>query len=770
MDRSVVVVESPAKARTLEKYLGKGAEVLASYGHVRDLVPKGGAVAPENDFAMRYEPIERNERHVSAIAKALKQADRLVLATDPDREGEAISWHLYQLLQDRGLLKDKTVQRVVFHEITERAIREAMSHPRGLADDLINAQQARRALDYLVGFNLSPLLWKKIRRGLSAGRVQSPALRLIVEREEEIEAFTAREFWRIEADLESDKNTFTARLYQYRGNKAEQFDFTDEASAQAAREAIEQAAGGVLVVSAIEPKARKRNPAPPFITSTLQQEASRKLGFSTRRTMQVAQSLYEGIDLGDGPVGLITYMRTDSTHLAPEAVSEMRDYIGERFGQENLPPKARVYRTKSKNAQEAHEAIRPTSVRREPKEVAKYLSREQARLYELVWNRAVACQMVHATLDQVAVDLAAGDLAVFRATGSTIRHAGFMQLYMEDRDEGGDEDDRKESKLPALKEKEAVPLAAVNASQHFTEPPPRYTEASLVKTLEAHGIGRPSTYASIIQTLLAREYAELENRHFVPTDVGRIVNRFLTQYFERYVDYDFTAKLEDKLDAVSRGERDWKKVLKEFWSPFEHEVENVDDNVSRREVLQARVLGTDPKSGREVSARMGRYGPFVQLGTVEEEEKPRFASLRPGQKLESIELDEALKLFRLPRELGETPEGEKVTVNIGRFGPYVRYDDKYASIKEDDPYTIGLERALEIVREKKEADAKRLIRDFDGVRILNGRYGPFVTDGTKNARVPKDREPASLSLEECRELLAKAPARKRRTSRRRKKS
>ncbi|MGA7964907.1 MAG: DNA topoisomerase I [Gammaproteobacteria bacterium] len=767
MDRTVVVVESPAKARTLKKFLGKGAEVFASYGHVRDLVPKGGAVAPDDNFAMRYEPIERNEKHVSAIAKALKQADRLVLATDPDREGEAISWHLHQILQDRGLLKGKAVQRVVFHEITERAIRDAMEHPRDLADDLIDAQQARRALDYLVGFNLSPLLWKKIRPGLSAGRVQSPALRLIVEREEEIEAFEAREFWRIEAALKTGQHEFGARLYQYQGHKTDQFEFTDEASAHGARDAIEKAANGTLVVTAIERKARKRNPAPPFITSTLQQEASRKLGFTTRRTMQVAQSLYEGVDLGDGPVGLITYMRTDSTNLAPEALEEMRTYIDERFGTDNLPPKARLYRTKSKNAQEAHEAIRPTSVRREPKTVAEHLTREQARLYELIWNRAVACQMIHATLDQVAVDLAAGDVAVFRATGSTIRHAGFMQLYMEDRDEGGDEDDRNENKLPALKEQGKVPLSAVNASQHFTEPPPRYTEASLVKTLEAHGIGRPSTYASIIQTLLAREYAELENRHFLPSDVGRIVNRFLTQYFERYVDYDFTAKLEDKLDAVSRGERDWKRLLKEFWSPFEKDVEKVDGSVTRRDVMQARVLGTDPKSGREVSARMGRYGPFVQIGTVEEEEKPRFASLRPGQKLEAIELDEALYLFRLPRELGETPEGEKVTVNIGRFGPYVRYDSKYASIKEDDPYTIELDRALEIVRDKKEADAKRLIRDFDGVRILNGRYGPFITDGTKNARVPKEREPESLTLDECKELLAKAPARKKRTSKKR---
>jgi len=669
------------------------------------------------------------------------------------------------------VLDSKDVVRVVFHEITERAIREAMEHPRELADDLVNAQQARRALDYLVGFNLSPLLWKKVRRGLSAGRVQSPALRLIVEREEEIEAFEAREFWRIEAKLAAHGQEFSARLYRYDGHKTEQFDFTDGEAAEAARSAIEKAAAGNLVVSAIERKSRRRNPAPPFITSTLQQEASRKLGFTTRRTMQVAQELYEGVDLGDGPVGLITYMRTDSTHLAPEAVEEIRGYIARRYGDDNLPDKPRVYRTRSKNAQEAHEAIRPTSAGRAPKEISGRLSRDQARLYELIWNRAVACQMIHATLDQVAVDLAAGDVAVFRATGSTIRHAGFMQVYLEDRDEPG-EDDRQERKLPPLAEKEAVPVEALEASQHFTEPPPRYTEASLVKTLEAHGIGRPSTYAAIIQTLLAREYAELENRHFVPTDVGRIVNKFLTRYFERYVDYDFTARLEDKLDEVSRGELDWKRVLAEFWKPFEREVHDVDENVTRRDVMQARVLGTDPKSGREISVRLGRYGPFVQLGTAEEEEKPRFASLRPGQKLESVTLEDALKLFQLPRHLGETPEGEKVSASIGRFGPYVRFDNKFVSIKgDDDPFTIELPRALELIREKKEADAKRIIRDFDGVRILHGRYGPFITNGEKNARVPKDREPESLTLEECRELLAKAPVRKkkRRTAGRRKK-
>ncbi|MGH8427197.1 MAG: DNA topoisomerase I [Gammaproteobacteria bacterium] len=768
MKHSVVVVESPAKARTLKKYLGEGTEVFASYGHVRDLVPKEGAVEPGADFAMRYQPIEKNERHVAAIAKAMKKAERLVLATDPDREGEAISWHLHELLEDRGALDGKDVVRVAFHEITERAIREAMEHPRELAGDLVNAQQARRALDYLVGFNLSPLLWKKIKRGLSAGRVQSPALRLIAEREEEIEAFEAREFWRIEARLAGSGQKFAARLYQYDGRKTEQFSFTDGDTAEATRSAIERAAAGRLTVAAVERKERRRNPAPPFITSTLQQEAARKLGFTTRRTMQIAQQLYEGVDLGDGPVGLISYMRTDSTHLAPEALAEMREYIAKRYGAENLPPKARVYRTRSKNAQEAHEAIRPTSVAREPRAVASRLSHDQARLYELVWNRTIACQMIHATLDLVAVDLAAGELAIFRATGSTIRHPGFMQVYLEDRDEPG-EDEREEHKLPPLKKDEDVPLETVNATQHFTEPPPRYTEASLVKTLEAHGIGRPSTYAAIVQTLLAREYAVLESRHFVPSDVGRVVNRFLTQYFERYVDYDFTARLEDQLDAVSRGERDWKRVLNEFWGPFEKELKNVEENVTRRDVLQARPLGTDPQSGLEVSVRLGRYGPFVQLGQAEEENKPRFASLRPGQKLETIALDEALKLFELPRELGATQEGEKVSANIGRFGPYVRYGSKYVSLKgDDDPYSIELLRALELISEKKEADAKRLIRDYGGMRVLNGRYGPFVSDGEKNARVPKERDPATLTLDECRELLAKAPEKKRRPQRRRK--
>ncbi|MGD8235371.1 MAG: type I DNA topoisomerase, partial [Chromatiales bacterium] len=550
---NLVIVESPAKAKTIKKYLGKDFEVLASYGHVRDLVPKEGAVDPEHGFAMNYEIIDRNSKHVKAITDKLKKADALYLATDPDREGEAISWHLYELLKKRRALKDKPVHRVVFHEITKRAIQEAVEHPRDLSMDLINAQQARRALDYLVGFNLSPLLWKKIRRGLSAGRVQSPALRMIVEREEEIEAFKPREYWTIEADLQKARQSFTAKLSQLEGEKISQFSITDEKVASTAENTLTQAAAGKLTVQKIEKKQRKRNPAPPFITSTLQQEASRKLGFTAKRTMRIAQQLYEGVDIGQGAVGLITYMRTDSVTLANEAIDDIRDYIRETWGKEMHPEKPRSFKTKSKNAQEAHEAIRPTSIRNVPKEISHALSDEQRKLYELIWKRTIASQMTHATINTVSADLAAGDKGIFRASGSTIAKPGFMSVYLEGEDDAprgsGDE-----KLLPPLKEGEEIDLLSIRPEQHFTEPPPRYNEASLVKALEEHGIGRPSTYASIISTLQDREYVTMDKKRFIPTDVGRVVKKFLTNYFTQYVDYDFTAKLEDELDAVSRGE------------------------------------------------------------------------------------------------------------------------------------------------------------------------------------------------------------------------
>ena len=767
MGKSLVIVESPAKARTINKYLGDGFEVAASYGHVRDLVPKEGAVDPEHGFRMKYAPIDKNARHVESIASKLKKADALYLATDPDREGEAISWHLLELLREKGVLRDIPVYRVVFHEITEGAIREAMEHPREVSHELVNAQQARRALDYLVGFNLSPLLWRKITSGLSAGRVQSPALRMIVERELEIERFEPREYWTVEADAAKGKEAFAAKLAVFDGEKLKQFSITGEDRAREVEAALQAAAGaaeagGELLVAAVERKQRRRNPSAPFITSTLQQEAARKLGFTASRTMRVAQQLYEGMDIGGGEnVGLITYMRTDSVVLSREAVAEMREVIAGRYGEGALPAKPQVYKTRSKNAQEAHEAIRPTSAARHPDELRGVLAPEQHKLYELVWKRAVSSQMKHATIDTVAVDLAPGGDTrhLFRATGSTVADPGFMAVYREGTDDG--KDDSGEKFLPAMKEGERVRLAAIRPEQHFTEPPPRYTEASLVRALEEHGIGRPSTYASIISTLQQRNYVEMDGKRFIPTDIGRVVNQFLTEHFERYVDYDFTARLEDDLDAISRGEREWIPLLEEFWEPFQRQVEEK-KGVSREEAVRARQIGTDPKSGKPVTVRVGRYGPFVQIGSKDDEEKPRFAGLRPGQSMDTITLDEALVLFQLPRDMGETEEGEEMQVNIGRFGPYVRYGKKFVSIpKGEDPYTITRERALELVREKKVADANRTIHDFgDGVRVLRGRYGPYITNGDKNARIPKEREPESLTHAECLELLEKAPARK----------
>jgi len=608
---NLVIVESPAKAKTIKKYLGADFEVIASYGHVRDLVPKEGAVDPDHGFAMKYQIIDRNEKHVQAIAKKLKEADTLYLATDPDREGEAISWHLYELLKSRRQLGKRPVYRVVFNEITKRAVQDAIANPRELSYDLVNAQQARRALDYLVGFNLSPLLWKKIRRGLSAGRVQSPALRLICERENEVEAFVRQEYWTIEADASKDAKSFSAKLTTFGGEKVEQFSITDEGRAAEVKATLEQAADGTLKVEKVERKQRKRFPAPPFITSTLQQEAARKLGFTAQRTMRVAQQLYEGVDVGGGAVGLITYMRTDSVNLAEEALTEIRSHIAERYGADDLPDQARHYKTKSKNAQEAHEAIRPTSILREPSAIKAHLTVEQAKLYELIWKRTLACQMNHALINQVAIDLSAGAGNLLRATGSVVAEPGFMRVYLEGRDDAKSADDNEERMLPDLKEGDLVDLLEVRAEQHFTEPPPRYSEASLVKALEEFGIGRPSTYASIISTLQDREYVVLDKKRFSPTDVGRVVNKFLTEYFTSYVDYDFTARLEDDLDAVSRGEGEWIPLLERFWRPFKDQVDHTQEHVKRSDVTQERIDETCPKCGGQLSIRLGRNGRFI---------------------------------------------------------------------------------------------------------------------------------------------------------------
>lgn len=754
----LVVVESPTKARTIAKYLGPDYEVVASYGHVRDLIPRTGAVDPEKDFALAYAPIARNDKHVDTIARALKRSDHLWLATDPDREGEAIASHLCELLAETDRMPDIPVARVVFHEITESAIHEALAHPRPLLLELVNAQKARRALDYLYGFNLSPLLWRKIRRGLSAGRVQSPALRLIVEREEEIERFVPREYWSLEAPLEKAGQPFVARLVEFEGKKLGQFDLPNAEETERVRQALWMASGGQTVVLNREARERKRQPAPPFTTSTLQQEASRRFGLSARKTMQIAQQLYEGIDMGEGAVGLITYMRTDSVQLSHEALEDIRALIRERFSPEFLPDQPRIYKTQSKNAQEAHEAIRPTSARRTPERVKGHLNRDQFRVYELIWRRSIASQMPPAILEGVQVDMGLGNLGHLRATGSTVKFPGFMQVYQASNDEMTSEEG---STLPALVPGEVLPLSELRALQHFTEPPPRYSEATLVKTLEEYGIGRPSTYAAIIETLGQRGYTELVNRRFVPTDVGRVVNRFLTEHFSKYVDYGFTARMEDELDEVARGEKEWKGLLSEFWSPFSKDVANISSNVSRAQAVKARELGTDPASGRPVTVRLGRFGPFVQMGQREDDEKPKFAGLRPGQRLETVTLEEALKLFELPRTLGATPEGEPITVGIGRFGPYLRYGTQYCSLKEQDPFAVQLDQALDLIAQEKQRLAQRTIRRFDeGIEILNGRYGPYITDGTKNVKVPKDQEPSQLTLETCRGLLEQAPLRR----------
>ena len=767
MAKNLLIVESPAKAKTINKYLGKDFQVLASYGHVRDLKPKEGAVDTDNGFAMAYEVIERNEKHVDAIAKAAKLADDIYLATDLDREGEAISWHISEILKERGLTKGKQLHRVVFSEITPKAIKAAVAQPRQLSHDMVDAQQARRALDYLVGFNLSPVLWRKVQRGLSAGRVQSPALRMIVEREEEIEAFIAREYWTIEAGLRHPDGDFSAKLTKLYGKKFEQFDLTNEADALAARDALKQAAGGHLTVSDIGSKERKRRPAPPFTTSTLQQEAARKLGFSTSRTMKIAQGLYEGVSIGsEGNVGLITYMRTDSTALSEDATVELRQLIARDFGNKALPDGVQVYKTKSKNAQEAHEAIRPTSAMRTPREVTSFLNDDQRKLYELIWKRTVACQMIHATLNTVSVEFAlanvAGQDASFRSTGTTVIDPGFLAVYEEGRDQKTAEDEDEGRRLPKLKVGEKIALHDILADQHFTEPPPRYSEASLVKALEEYGIGRPSTYANIIQVLLNREYVFLDSRRFKPSDVGRAVGKFLTQHFTQYVDYEFTARLEDELDAVSRGEEAWVPLMERFWLPFKQQVDEKTESVDRSEATGARELGNDPKTGKPVSVRLGRYGPYAQIGDKDTDEKLQFASLRPGQSMHTISLEESLELFKLPRKLGQAENGDDVSVGIGRFGPFVKQGDTYASLKaEDDPYTIELPRALQIVQEKLEMLANRVIKDFgNGVQVLNGRYGPYITDGEKNARIPKDQEPKDLTEAQCIELLAAAPVKK----------
>lgn len=811
---NLLIVESPSKAKTLKKYLGKDFEVLASYGHVRDLIPKNGAVDPANHFAMKYEVIDRNAKHVDAIAKAVKTCDAIYLATDPDREGEAISWHIAEILKGKKLLKDKVLKRVEFNEITQNAVKHAIEHPRDISMDLVNAQQARRALDYLVGFNLSPLLWKKIRRGLSAGRVQSPALRLIVERELEIEAFRSQEYWTIHMNALKQQHGFDAKLIQLDGKKIEQFSVTNHDQQAEIVGKLLVASAGKTTVTRVEKKQRSRSPAAPFTTSTLQQEAVRKLGFTTSRAMRIAQQLYEGIDVGGGTVGLITYMRTDSFSLAAEAVMQIREYVKKNFEAEYLPKSPIMYKTKAKNAQEAHEAIRPTDIFRTPANVRAHLTDEQFKLYEMIWKRSLACQMAQAKFDAVSVDLSIGSEAnLFRASGQTMIFPGFIAVYMEGLD---DEEEEGESKLPYLETGEVLNVDKIFGEQHFTEPPPRYSEASLVKALEEYGIGRPSTYASIISTLQDREYASLDKKRFVPTDVGRVVNKFLTEHFTRYVDYDFTANLENALDSVAEGERDWVPLMDEFWQDFNQTIQakaNVDRpgneildeacpkcgrplqkqlsrygsfigctgyNATPKCDYTRRIanedtpannepvfIGKDPETGKDISLLNGPYGPYLQLGEAEagSKKKPKRASIPKEISIASVNLEIALRLLSLPRDLGMHPDtGKKIVANIGRFGPYVNHDGKFKSIpKTHSVFDITPDEAVALIAQANSgptplADLGSHPSDDGRVEVFSGRYGSYVQHGGVRATLPKSVTPESLTLEEALNLLAEKAA------------
>lgn len=809
----LLIVESPSKAKTLKKYLGNDFEVLASYGHVRDLIPKNGAVDTADNFAMKYEIIERNSKHVDAIARAVKNADSIYLATDPDREGEAISWHIAEILKSKNLLKNKLMKRVVFHEITKSAVEHAIAEPRDISMPMVNAQQARRALDYLVGFNLSPLLWKKIRRGLSAGRVQSPALRLIVERELEIEAFKSQEYWSVHLDALKHNHGFSAKLVQLNNQKVEQFTVINHDQQADIVGKLLLASAGKTTVSRVEKKQRSRSPAAPFTTSTLQQEAVRKLGFTTARAMRIAQQLYEGVDVGSGAsgtntVGLITYMRTDSFSIANEAVMQIRDYVKKNFDADYLPKSPIMYKTKSKSAQEAHEAIRPTDIARTPTSVRQYLTDEQFKLYEMIWKRAVACQMSPAKFDAVSVDLSVGsDANLFRATGQTLVFPGFIAVYMEGTD---DEEEEGESKLPHLETGEILTVEKIYGDQHFTEPPPRYGEASLVKILEEYGIGRPSTYASIISTLQDREYVLLDKKRFTPTDVGRVVNKFLTEHFTRYVDYDFTANLENALDSVAEGEREWVPLMDEFWQGFNQQLlskadvdrpgnELIDEacpkcgkplqkqlsrygsfigctgynsepkcdykrslNGTANMASEPVTIGADTESGKDILLMNGPYGPYLQLGLAVEgdKKKPKRVSIPKEIPLASVDLEIANMLLSLPRDLGLHPvTNKKIVANIGRFGPYVNHDGKFKSIpKSDSVFNIDLEGAVTLLAQANTGPAPLLSLGAhptgDGqIEVYAGRYGPYVQHGKVRATLPKSVEPEALTLEEALELL-----------------
>ena len=834
---NVVVVESPAKAKTINKYLGPGYTVLASYGHVRDLPAKDGSVRPDEDFAMSWEVDGKSAKRISAIAEAVKDADKLILATDPDREGEAISWHVLEILKRKKAISDKAIERVVFNAITRQSVLDAMQNPRGIDNALVEAYLARRALDYLVGFTLSPVLWRKLPGARSAGRVQSVALRLVCDRELEIESFRTEEYWTIEAIFRTDRGeSFTARLAVVNGERLDKFAFRDEASARAVEAAVK---GARFTVEAIESRPTRRNPAPPFSTSTLQQEASRKLGFSSSQTMQIAQRLYEGIDIGGETVGLITYMRTDGVQMAGEAIAAVRNAIQRTYGEPYVPSSPRMYKTKAKNAQEAHEAIRPTDVFRTPDKVRRALDEASWKLYDLIWKRTMASQMESAEIERTTADIVAtgedGKRYTFRATGSVVRFDGFLKLYQEGRDDEEDEDGRR---LPALARGDRVGAEKIEGQQHFTEPPPRYSEASLIKKMEELGIGRPSTYTAILTVLRDRGYVRMDRRKLIPEDKGRIVTAFLESFFSRYVGYDFTANLEEDLDRVSAGEADWKALLRNFWQAFIGSVDEIKD-LRVSEVLDALnellgphifparadggpprqcpscqegqlslklgkfgafigcsnypecrytrqlgngeegkdavppegiLLGNDPETGEPITRHDGRFGPYVQRGKIEDGVKPPRSSIPKGVAPEEVDLELALKLLSLPREVGLHPEtGKPITAGLGRYGPFVQHDGKYANLDSfEEIFEVGLNRAVDALASKQSRGRRQgagALRDLGehpagggGVQVMSGRYGPYVKFGKVNATLPRSLTPETITLEQAVALIAEKEA------------
>lgn len=829
----VVIVESPAKAKTINKYLGKGFKVLASYGHVRDLPSKDGSVQPDDDFSMAWDVDAKSQKRLNEIAAAVKGSAKLILATDPDREGEAISWHVLEILKKKKVLDGVDVQRVVFNAITKKSVLEAMEKPRALDKELIDAYLARRALDYLVGFTLSPVLWRKLPGARSAGRVQSVALRLICDRELEIEAFRSQEYWTIEADLKTTAGTaFISRIVTLDGKKLDKFDIPNKETAD---EIVTRMARSHYRVTSVEAKPARRNPNPPFTTSTLQQEASRKLGFSASRTMQIAQRLYEGVEIDGETTGLITYMRTDGVQIADEALAQARTVINNEFGETYLPDTPRIYKTKAKNAQEAHEAIRPTDLSRLPKHAAKMLDEDQRKLYELVWNRTVASQMESVRLERTTIEIEADEERIgLRATGSVILFDGFLRLYQEGRDEPEDGDD--DGRLPKMEKGDKLGLEKVRPDQHFTEPPPRFSEATLVKRMEELGIGRPSTYASTLQTLRDRNYVNMDQKRFRPDDKGRLVTAFLENFFTRYVEYDFTAQLEEKLDKVSAGELDWKDVLREFWQQFSVATEQAKElritevldrlnevlgphvfpakedgsdpricptcstgqlslkvgkfgafvgcsnypecRFTRQLTIPAdgeeaggdRVLGIDPETQAEITLKSGRFGPYVERAPLEEGDKPKRSGLPAKTASSDVDLDVALRLLTLPREVGLHPEtGKKITAGLGRFGPFILHDGTYANLKDpEELFDIGINRAVDVLAEKiarAEERAGKVLKELGEhpdsgkpVQLREGKYGPYIKHGTTNATIPKGTDPMAMTLEEALALVAEKDA------------